>query len=874
MLSRLRITQRLSLLLMLPLAAVVLISVPFTVERVDDARAAAAIVNSSQNAREIGSVVQELQQERLLMLAYLVSPRVSRAAVVAQAQSTVDAADQARRAVTGTTTESLTTALTELDSLQGLRARVIRRTITVTEVYGTYHDAVLKLVNVMRLNDQPGADATGLRQMGSLDALMRTNEEANQVGAALVIAAVDTAAARSLASAAAPLEQVYLEHFRQEGDQQHVELLTLGADGPSAKRTAALVAGLTRASGEVAEIPIEAGLSVAQSGINIRRGLQDRIARDIATGASRRAVTAEIVAVTVATFAAGLLMMVVWLGVAVSRSVARPLRRVTLAATAVADLASREMVRVTDIESVDERPPRLAALTMRSADEIGELASAFNRVQATAALLMEQQVTTRRNVSVMFANIAHRTQSLVARQLAHIDELERNEHDEQRLASMYRLDHLTTRLRRSADSLLVIAGAREEARLSTPTPLADVIRSATAEVEGYQNVRLGAVSDVTIIAAAVPDLTLLLAELLENATAFSPPEVPVEVTASLHTGCLVQIVDRGIGMSAERLAEENARLVSRERLDVAPTTMLGLFVVGRLARRHDVTVRLLPTPVTGVTAEVVLPVGLLMWGAGTGPLGASAGDRRAAIASAPASTPGSMPGPRPSPNANPAFPTQLASVTARGADFGWFDTYGQAPAAPLQTANGSREEPGDPSRGGLRRRQPGQNLPDLDLPRGAQATTTAPAVRDPEAERAGLDAFAQGTARASAASPSVSPVDIPAPRQPPGAIGRAAAPGGVGRPPRPSPGLAGAAGAPASRGGLHRRRPGEHLAESLRAEMGHYEARRAAEPDHAPTPRQTFRPRDADAERAALNGFIDGLARAADPSEQSRDTWS
>ena len=163
----------------------------------------------------------------------------------------------------------------------------------------------------------------------------------------------------------------------------------------------------------------------------------------------------------------------------------------------MADLASREMVRVTDLESDDQRPPRLAALTMRSADEIGELASAFNRVQATAALLMEQQVTTRRNVSVMFANIAHRTQSLVARQLAHIDELERNEHDEQRLASMYRLDHLTTRLRRSADSLLVIAGAREEARLSAPTPLADVIRSATAEVEGYQNVRLGAVCEVT-----------------------------------------------------------------------------------------------------------------------------------------------------------------------------------------------------------------------------------------------------------------------------------------------------------------------------------------------------------------------------------------
>ncbi len=119
MLSRLRITQRLSLLLMLPLAAVVLISVPFTVERVDDARAAAAIVNSAHNARAIGSVIQELQQERLLALAYLASPRVSRSAVVAQAQSTVDAADQARRAVTGSATVNLTTALAGLDGSPG-----------------------------------------------------------------------------------------------------------------------------------------------------------------------------------------------------------------------------------------------------------------------------------------------------------------------------------------------------------------------------------------------------------------------------------------------------------------------------------------------------------------------------------------------------------------------------------------------------------------------------------------------------------------------------------------------------------------------------------------------------------------------------------
>ena len=189
-----------------------------------------------------------------------------------------------------------------------------------------------------------------------------------------------------------------------------------------------------------------------------------------------------------------------------------------------------------------------------------------------------------------------------------------------------------------------------------------MVRSATAEVEGYQTCGCGAVSDVTSSAAVVPDLTLLLAELLENATAFSPPEVPVEVSATLHTGCLIQIVDRGIGMSAERLAEENRRLVSRERLDVAPTTMLGLFVVGRLARRHGMTCVCFPRRHRG-DRRGGPPRGAPHVGAGTGPLGApraTTGGDRERVAPTPGSMPGRRPSLRPSPSASPGFPTDSA----------------------------------------------------------------------------------------------------------------------------------------------------------------------------------------------------------------------
>ena len=226
---------------------------------------------------------------------------------------------------------------------------------------------------------------------------------------------------------------------------------------------------------------------------------------------------------------------------------------------------------------------------MSSGGEVGALAAAFNRVQSTAAELLNRQSTNRRNVSLMFANVARRTQNLVHRQLTVVDELERNEQDPKLLDGLYRLDHLSTRLRRSADKLLVVAGAREETVITGPIDLATALRSALAEIEDYKRVRLGTLCEVTLASPVASDLMLVFAELLENATAFSPPDSFVELSARIQNdgSCLVLIVDHGVGMTKERLAEENRRLVERERLDIAPTDMLGLFVVGRLARRHS-----------------------------------------------------------------------------------------------------------------------------------------------------------------------------------------------------------------------------------------------------------------------------------------------
>jgi anti-sigma regulatory factor (Ser/Thr protein kinase) len=196
----------------------------------------------------------------------------------------------------------------------------------------------------------------------------------------------------------------------------------------------------------------------------------------------------------------------------------------------------------------------------------------------------------------------------VSRQVALIDELEHDETDPGRLQQLYRLDHLSNRLLRNASSLVVLSGAHGADAHVEPLPLEDAVRLALAKIEDYIRVDTAIPSDIELTPAIIPDLVLVLAELMENATNLSPPHTRVSVSATASpAGARITIVDHGIGLSEERLAEENARIQRRERLDLAPTRVLGLFVVGRLARRHGLGIRLSATDGGGVTATVEVP---------------------------------------------------------------------------------------------------------------------------------------------------------------------------------------------------------------------------------------------------------------------------
>src|SRR6266536_201273 len=811
MIDRLAIRSKLNLLLLLPLAAVVLVAVPFAAGQIENARSAAATAESARNARRLGALVWELQRERLVTAGYLASPTADSAEMVLQQQAVGEAAEAARAALGPDAPDELGEALVRLGSLRELRQAALGRGVSLDSVARTYHAVIEAIIDALRLAPQKTSDAQGTRHLVALDALLRANEESALSGMALIAAAVNPQTGQSLQANALAQAQMFTERFVQQADAHQAGLVVLVDQGEAARRVDAVAERLPalREKRSV-ESFVDDALIAADSQASLRRLVQDQVTREIADTAAGRAGTAKGAAWSVGLGTGVLFAIVIALTVAVSRSIADPLQRLTRAATTVADLANAELVRVTDVEGVDERPARLAAIDVPSGDEVGELAAAFNRVQATAALLLERQVVSRRNVSRMFANVAQRTNNLVGRQLAVVDELERNEQDTRLLAGLYQLDHLSTRLRRNAENLLVVAGARDGARISGPMSLSVALRSALAEIEEYQRIRLGALSHITIAGPVAADLMLVFAELLVNGTASSPPDSFVDVRATLAADgwCRVAIIDRGIGMPPQRLAEENLRLVERERLDIAPTTVLGLFVVGRLARRHGLTVELSPTQGGGITAIVALPPSVFTLGASPLPAEPSEPGLAPAVPRRPVTRP-------------PILELPVAKVDR---SFSWFSlTTGEqkaiaaGPSGPADAvacsaphAIASEESPPDP----LNRRVPGAQLPATNARPADSAPTTRP-VQDAAAARAALDGYQSAIARA--ASPP---------------------------PPEPAPSV--------GRSGLARRVAGAHLAPGLRD----------GPPRPLRRPDAPSRTRDPESERAAFDGYSAALARA------------
>jgi signal transduction histidine kinase len=308
------------------------------------------------------------------------------------------------------------------------------------------------------------------------------------------------------------------------------------------------------------------------------------------------------------------------ISITTARSLIRQLERLRNAAFTLANERLPGVVnRIRLGETVDvaaEGPPLAFGR-----DEVGQLGTAFNLVQETAVRTAVEQAEMRRSVRDVYLSLARRTQGLVHRQLTLLDDMERRENDPDNLDGLFRLDHLATRMRRNAENLIVLAGATAGRTWRRPVPVIDVIRAAVAEVEDYTRVTVPPPNPAGVAGIAAGDAAHLLAELIENATAFSPPHTPVQVRGQLVTnGYVVEVEDRGLGMSDEDLAAANADLRSPSEFVLSSTVRLGLFVVGRLAVRHGIRVELRSSPYGGTTAIVLIPAALII---ATDPLGAT-----------------------------------------------------------------------------------------------------------------------------------------------------------------------------------------------------------------------------------------------------------
>jgi signal transduction histidine kinase len=308
-------------------------------------------------------------------------------------------------------------------------------------------------------------------------------------------------------------------------------------------------------------------------------------------------------------FAGTVLALGLWSAVTLIRSVTRPLHQVRAGAVELAELWLPEALRTIRTADGQGRPLAVKAVGVSALDEIGDVARAFDQVQGDVLRLASHEAGLRGKLSEMFAELSGRGQSLMEYQLRLIDELGRDEHDAGRRASLATMNRLAARMHRYSQNLLVLAGQELPGRWDRSATLVDVIGAAVAQTGGHERVSVSVQPDIAVSGPAVNDLVHLVAELAENAASLSATDTPVDISGGTLAagGVLIEVADQGVGMNPEMMAKVNWWLEHPPPVDVAVSRNIGLFVVGRLAARHGIKVRLQPAASGGLTALVWLP---------------------------------------------------------------------------------------------------------------------------------------------------------------------------------------------------------------------------------------------------------------------------
>ncbi|NED95486.1 HAMP domain-containing protein [Phytoactinopolyspora alkaliphila] len=347
--------------------------------------------------------------------------------------------------------------------------------------------------------------------------------------------------------------------------------------------------------------------------LDVLREIEAESAAAVVDNASSAANSARATAILSAVAVLAVLALTVFLTIVVARSIVGPLSRLRGAAE---QTASKDLPAF--VERIRKDGPAAArasteVITPEGNDEIGAVTRAFNDVHSQAIQIAGDQALLRQNLDTIVVNLSRRTQSLVDRQLGELEGLEQRERDPDQLSTLFRIDHMATRVRRHAESLLVLAGVQEMRKQTSSAPVLDVVRTAVGEVEQYPRVKFGVMPTDLVTAGAVDDIAHMLAELIDNATEFSAPSTPVRVTSQplLGGGLRISVADAGLGIPTDQLEALNSRLADVGDIDVATSRTLGLYVVARLSAKHGIRVRLEPGSAGGTVAQVDIPANLI-----------------------------------------------------------------------------------------------------------------------------------------------------------------------------------------------------------------------------------------------------------------------
>jgi hypothetical protein len=580
-------------------------------DRVD--RQTAFAVNLSQ-------LVHELQRERDLSAAWVASDR-GYGDVVAQRVAVNQALTDFRRDAGALDVggddprfrEHVDVALRSMGQLNQERLRIQDGGLSVTQTLDFYSGIIGDLIAVDGEIASVTDDRALVRNASTFVALARLKEAASQErGFVFAVTSAGKLDPGEFQRFAATLgaQDTWQSQFDATATPQQREALARALDSRDAGRVVDLRRQLIGSSlGGQVRIDPRAWYRYATARIDLLRGVERDLAADVsaASAAAQSSANRQALLYTI------ILTLVLWFTVGLSLLMARvmvgPLRTLTQSANEVADQRLPGLVdrlqQTTDPRDLDVVPE---PVPVASSDEIGQVSAAFNSVHRVAIQVATEQAALRKSIGDMFLNLARRSQSLIDRQLELIDDLERTEADPDALENLFKLDHLATRMRRNAEDLIVLSGAEPARRWTQPVPLVDVVRAALAEVEDYHRVELLPIDEVGVAGQSVADVVHLLAELIENATSFSPPGTKVQVAGqAVSNGYVIEIEDRGLGMSDEELVEANERLANPPVVDFALSRMLGLYVVARLAQRYRIKVQLRHSWYGGITALVLLP---------------------------------------------------------------------------------------------------------------------------------------------------------------------------------------------------------------------------------------------------------------------------